>query len=380
MKRQMLSQNRQEHRCNDCRQMGHIARDCVFTTCTRCKVFGHNVQRCPETEAFKKIVMWFEKKLEVHCIVTNQATRHLADPKAHQFWVTLPQMRPYAQAGIALESINNRLKIDFDGACCVVITMQMPGCKTETLIFANRLRAKVSQKYIIEGAVLKEDTTRNATGAGNLSAPNADIYVTIVAEKLSQSLVILQLNERRYYLQWREIIEDGVPRQAVYMQSEQSFEHDQAFKIRPAIENAKDLFVPRSMRLPDSTMASPEPILQEKAKLQENVDASIVTEIHAQCSSRHCDNAQTELPCKAKSADIEQASKKTTAEEPTDMDMQITASVDDDPDIVIEQETIIFAGDNLQTDDSFDTADEDGEILVTTETEIVTAATSEREQ
>lgn len=221
-------------------------------------------------------------------------------------------MRPYKQAGVAVESMNNRLKIEFDGTCTVVITMHTPGIKRETLIFVNLLRAKVSQKYVIEGAVLREDTTPNSTESGNLSAPNADNYVTIVAEKLAQSLAILQLNERRYYLQWRDNIEDGVSRQALYM---------------PKTETQDLASVTQTDRQAESRskceMANDVQVVEETAEIDEMGFAHT-----------HINQSGEEKP----TGDL------------VDIEARESALIDSEPDMIIERETLIFPGEESQGD------------------------------
>lgn len=319
-------------------------------------------------------------------------------------------MRKYTQPGIALESNGNRLGIDFDGVCSVVITMQTPGCKRETLIYANWMRTKVSQKYVIEGTVLQEDVTRNSTGADNLTAPKADIYVTIVAEKLLQSLVVMQLNRRRYYLQWREVIEDGTPRHAVYLQSEQSFQHEQAFKNRPAIQNAHDWFLPPKTTWPSPTGEE----IKAKRELQKGLENTAASEnsdkSDAETESTICGEPnqksaklsefgavagatdvdhtpdlqddlaanETQQEQMVENADKNETSTNTATDLPensamvgeSELKMETNGSDTDDSDMIIEYESIIIRGKSMAAEDSYETAESDEEKLVIAEPEM----------
>lgn len=252
-----LNKNRSEHRCNICKQKGHIARDCVWTTCTYCSKPGHSEQRCIEKEAFRKIALWFTPELDIFCAIANEETRKLIDARTYECWAKLPQLSKWQRTGISVTAKENYLIAEFDPSCNIVITLQVAGSKRATQVFANRQRVKIAQKYVIEGTVISEDTARNAIGSESLKIPKADFYILIVAKGLFDSVVSLRLNERRYYLQWRKICENNVWREAVYVQTELAFEHEQSMKTRPAICNPREYFLPTAE--PHSTVVHAEP-------------------------------------------------------------------------------------------------------------------------
>lgn len=239
-----LVQNRARHVCNVCSQPGHIARDCNRCICNFCGIFGHHSLRCREREAFRGINLMFVDSAQVHCMVATDETRNLVNQQMHQFWVTLKAMQATNVNGVPIRRMGNGLQIEISRPVNIVFSLKMPQYNRETLIYFNKYRTKIAQKYIIEGSRFIEEQTLRATGNDDLVVPAADIYITLVADDLFKTIVCLQLNERSFYLQWRPVIEDGVPRYAVYVSTHVAFSHEQRMKDRAAILIPREYYFP----------------------------------------------------------------------------------------------------------------------------------------
>lgn len=112
---------------------------------------------------------------------------------------------------------------------------------------------------LLQNGALIEYETRSATGSDNLTVPANNLHMILVADDLFDSIVCLQLDDRRYLVRWTKIMEKGVSRYAVHVSSTTSFEREQQTKNAPAIFNVKNHFLPpiaRETRISPGTSAA----------------------------------------------------------------------------------------------------------------------------
>lgn len=195
---------------------------------------------CPELNRIGTIRLWFPHEATVRVAVTPRSLRDMFGMQ--QFLRTLPEMEPTVEGSNQFSSNGNALQIDYGERDDIVITLQDGQSSAESLIHVVPTRIKIASKYSILTNELYEDSLRDGTGTRSMVIPDAPVHVLLISPTLFQSTVCLQVNEHRYYLDWREILFDNEMRQTVIVQSQYGYRHRVATADRQLVADPLEYF------------------------------------------------------------------------------------------------------------------------------------------
>lgn len=236
-------------RCNNCHRFGHFQASCPDAECRRCHHCGHTFENCPERIPVRNIVVYFADSAVVRASLENTSNRN-AEIYRRSF-ANIQDIRPRTIAGNRFMFDGNAMRIFFNGMSDVLVSLQDIVGDAETLIHVKGDRVNIGARYSIMRGDLLEHTQRSATGRTSMNAASADAYVLLAMEGLFQSIVAVEVNEVRYFLQWHAATEDGHSRQAVVASTLYSYFACQTLALRAPIDSLRDYFLGRQRDSPE---------------------------------------------------------------------------------------------------------------------------------
>lgn len=249
--------------CTLCYSNQHNIRNCMKVVCNRCRQEGHQLRDCKQLRSVQTVSVIFAHNETVRAAVTPHSIRNM--PSIGMFLRTLPEMPPTIVNENKFDSFGNRIDLKYNERDDIVLSLQDGREETETLIHITPAHIKVSAKYSILNGELYEDTTREATGSRRLPAPPASAYVLLINEAMFRTTVCLEINQIKYYLEWRALHKNSY-RYAVVVSSTHNYRARMGPPPRRSIADlAKNFLGPRTDAEPAVATPPPEQIGEENA-------------------------------------------------------------------------------------------------------------------
>lgn len=138
------------------------------------------------------------------------------DPTLLSSIAPIEEMEPIAIGGNDLWTANRQFHLQYDGISTVAIAVRSIQSteRSELMIVVKPYQVKVAGKYRIIGRELMEHSTKSATGSKAQASPAADVHVLIAADDLFAQMLLLKVNEDRYFIEFGEFTESGQSRKA----------------------------------------------------------------------------------------------------------------------------------------------------------------------
>lgn len=207
--------------CTYCDHPGHIARYCPYMVCANCEQNGYQVRDCPNPQQSDQVKLYFPQTAMARIIAATTSMRNHFD--SSHYWPTLPNAPTTFIAGNCICADGNAVEIAHDRDTTIIIALQDNVNAAETLIQVRHNKVKVDRKFIIKSGELKEKVGKAATGCRHLATPDADMHILIVAADLFDQVLALEVYNRKFYIEWSQILEDGQQRMAVYVSSDHTY-------------------------------------------------------------------------------------------------------------------------------------------------------------
>lgn len=189
--------------CTVCYARDHVARDCRRVACNFCQQLGHLKRDCPEYRRVRTVRVYFEHSLNVRAAITPTSNR--SQTELFEFLRTLPEMNRTVKSNHVFSSNGNTLLIEYTGRSEIQVSLQNGLQVNETLIQIGTSRVKISSKYSILSHELYEDNDRDGMGSHRQDARIVPVNVLLVAEQMFQSTVCIEVNNSKYYVEWRRM-------------------------------------------------------------------------------------------------------------------------------------------------------------------------------
>lgn len=210
--------------------------------CTLCRSRRHDTVNCPEDPTIYEIVLYFPTMSRVRIAVSEEENRN-----AGIFRRNLTDVRHFGDRdlrGNHIMGVNNSMRIEYGGTEEMVIALQDVIGDAETLIHVKPERINIGAKYSVLRSDLIEHTQRSPTGSSAMNAPKCHVNILLAVEDLFESMVTMEVNGQRYYLEWRVIREDGYLRQAVFVSTAYHYEWREHVVNRGVLPSWQAVFLP----------------------------------------------------------------------------------------------------------------------------------------
>lgn len=246
--------------CTLCRDRRHTIRKCPRVRCNSCQQLGHQLRDCREMRRIKTVDFYFAHEETVRSAVTARQLRDT--PNIGAFLRTLPEMEPTVESHNQFSAYGNRLHIDYGEQEDIIVSLQNGFLRAETMVHISPENIKISPKYSIYNGELYEDNVREATGENSMPAPPATVHVLLINRELFNTVVCLEVNENKYYLEWLNVENDAW---AVVISSQHMYNFRRKIPAPRPIAHLREFF---SGRLTRGTEALNSPTVEAAAIAQ----------------------------------------------------------------------------------------------------------------
>lgn len=188
--------------CTYCFSREHNIRSCDRVLCHSCGNRGHLKRDCRKYRRVNRIRLYFARDYTVRAAVTPTPLRRI--PNLGTFLRSLRDLDDTVMGHNQFWSDGNQLNIDYGDQDDILISLQNGILDDETRIDISPARIKVAEKYSILAHELYDDATRSAHGSRNDVDTQAKVHIVLVSEQLFGSTVCLEINETKYYLEWKQ--------------------------------------------------------------------------------------------------------------------------------------------------------------------------------
>lgn len=269
------SEMNRQNLCDHCGRPNHIARFCPGQECETCHQPGHQHRDCPLQHELRQFALWFPFNAIVRMGIDRTPLREFPGVGANL------QLLRNAEAttigGSRFHAEFNSLRLAYGGHGTIVFAIQDAETDAETLIHlrtvrqdnAQQAKIKIAAKYTILSGQLIEDNDRLASGSRQQQSPQADIHVLLYVRNLLQTTAALEVNNKKYYIEWGTRYVTRFLRAEVYVTTQYEYAYRLSHRRREMVEDPWNYF--RGEQRPDRV---PPPAVEAVIAVNEAPDAA----------------------------------------------------------------------------------------------------------